>query len=36
MPHHIKALTLLSVYNTYDEVPNYFQAFILSRLHTNN
>ena len=30
------ALSLLSVYNTYDEVPNYLKAFILSRLHTNN
>ena len=30
------ALSLLSVNNTYDEVPKYLKAFTLLRLHTNN
>ena len=30
------ALSLLSVYNTYDEVPNYLNAVTLSGLHTKN
>ena len=30
------SLALLSMYNTYDEVPSYLNAFILLRLHTNN
>ena len=30
------ALSLLSMYNTYDEAPNYLNTLIYSRLHTNN
>ena len=30
------SLSLLSMYNTYDKVPNYLNALNLSRLHTNN
>ena len=30
------SLSLLSMYNTYDGVPNYLKTVTLSGLHTNN